>query len=152
MTGYVHFEEVSLREDVQPTNARIDYGDTETVWNRLANQASHCAFCHNGPTCDEADWESYIEVSDIFVEALRLGWLRGVVGIFAHHDYTDDHESISVRLARDLVQRDILVIVSGCTTVAMNQAGLTGLDAADLVGEYIHEKRLDMAWCCSIFL
>jgi len=140
MDADFHGEEVVPQENVRATMvwAGQNDADAEPVWERLFRQATDCGRCHIGPSVDNDVWDGYLEATDIFVKALKLGRLRGVVGIFAHdsHKATD---SIYVRLARELIQRDILIVASGCVVETMRQAGLTGPGAAELAGDGLAE-------------
>jgi len=132
------FEEVSPQENIRSTMVWTGQSETEPVWNRLLRQAADCGQCHADLGVDEDAWGEYLEAADIFVKALKLGRLRGVVGIFAHDSHTVA-DSIYVRLARELIQRDILVVASGCVVETMRQAGLTGPGAAELAGDGLAE-------------
>jgi anaerobic carbon-monoxide dehydrogenase catalytic subunit len=69
------------------------------------------------------------------IDAVKAGQVRGVVGIVGCNNPKLKHDYVHVNLARELIKRDILVIVTGCATVAMGKAGLMVPDAADQASE-----------------
>ncbi len=69
------------------------------------------------------------------VQALAAGKVRGVVGIVGCNNPKLKHDHVHVGLARELIKRDILVVVTGCATVAMGKAGLLEPEAASLAGD-----------------
>jgi len=132
------FEEVIPQENIQSTMVWAGQNGAEPVWDRLLKQAPDCGQCHAGSGVEQDVWDGYLEAVDIFGKALKLGRLRGVVGIFAHDNHTVA-DSIYVRLVRELLQRDILVVVSGCVVETMGQVGLTGPGAVELAGDGLAE-------------
>jgi anaerobic carbon-monoxide dehydrogenase catalytic subunit len=71
---------------------------------------------------------------DPLIEALA-GQVRGVVGIVGCNNPKLKHDHVHVNLAQELIKRDILVLVTGCATVAMGKAGLMVPGAADRAGD-----------------
>lgn|GEM_PF-2100826 len=97
--------------------------DPETLFSLLENHHLHST---TGPTplfFDENAWQKCIDRADTFAMALKLGRIRGIAGIFAHADAQIEEESVHVQLTRELIQGDILVILSGRTIAALNRAG-----------------------------
>jgi anaerobic carbon-monoxide dehydrogenase catalytic subunit len=72
---------------------------------------------------------------DPLIDAIKAGQVRGAVGIVGCNNPKLKHDYVHVNLAKELIRRDILVIVTGCATVAMGKAGLMVPDAADQAGE-----------------
>jgi carbon-monoxide dehydrogenase catalytic subunit len=65
--------------------------------------------------------------------AVKIGLVRGVVGIVGCNNPKLPHDGALTGLARELIGQDILVVVTGCATVAMGKAGLmteSGLEQA----------------------
>ena len=69
------------------------------------------------------------------VQALAAGKIRGVVGIVGCNNPKLKHDHVHVGLAQELIKRDILVVVTGCATVAMGKAGLLQAEAVSQAGE-----------------
>jgi carbon-monoxide dehydrogenase catalytic subunit len=68
------------------------------------------------------------------IEALKAGTLRGAVGIVGCNNPKLKQDYHHVVLARELIKRDILVLVTGCATSAMGKAGLLKPEAAQEAG------------------
>ena len=68
------------------------------------------------------------------IEAIKAGQVRGAVGIVGCNNPKLKHDYVHVNLAKELIKRDILVVVTGCATVAMGKAGLMVPEAADMAG------------------
>lgn len=68
------------------------------------------------------------------IEAIKAGQVRGAVGIVGCNNPKLKHDYCHVNLAKELIKRDILVLVTGCATVAMGKAGLLVPEAADMAG------------------
>jgi len=71
---------------------------------------------------------------DLLLKALAAAQVRGVVGIVGCNNPKLKHDHVHVHLAKELIKRDILVVVTGCATVAMGKAGLMGPGATDFAG------------------
>lgn len=69
------------------------------------------------------------------VDAIASGRVRGIVGIVGCNNPKLKHDYGHVTLARELIKRNILVVVTGCATVAMGKAGMMVLKAAGMAGE-----------------
>ncbi|UCE57451.1 MAG: anaerobic carbon-monoxide dehydrogenase catalytic subunit [Candidatus Bathyarchaeota archaeon] len=83
--------------------------------------------------------ESILEILggslDPLLEAIKDGTLRGVAGLVsctALRDYGQDVHS--VRVAKELIKRDVLVLSLGCGNGAMQVAGLCSPEAMELAG------------------
>ncbi|MDR1080553.1 MAG: anaerobic carbon-monoxide dehydrogenase catalytic subunit [Deltaproteobacteria bacterium] len=68
------------------------------------------------------------------VDAIKSGALRGAVGIVGCNNPKLRQDHHHVTMARELIRKDILVLVTGCATGAMGKAGLLMPGAAELAG------------------
>ncbi len=69
------------------------------------------------------------------LEAIKSGTLRGVVGLVSCTSLRDSGQDVhSVRVAKELIKRNILVLSLGCGNGAMQVAGLCSPDAKELAG------------------
>ncbi|MDZ7641203.1 MAG: anaerobic carbon-monoxide dehydrogenase catalytic subunit [Desulfurivibrio sp.] len=73
------------------------------------------------------------------VEAIKTGKVRGAVAIVGCNNpkYQQDH--CNVNLTRELIKKDILVLVTGCVTTAAGKAGLLVPEAIELAGPGLKE-------------
>jgi carbon-monoxide dehydrogenase catalytic subunit len=69
------------------------------------------------------------------IEAIKDGKVRGVAGIVGCNNPKLKHDHCHVTLARELIKRNVLVLATGCATVAMGKAGLLMPEAASEAGE-----------------
>ena len=72
---------------------------------------------------------------DPLIEALKAGQVRGAVGIVGCNNPKLKHDYVHTILARELIKKDILILVTGCATSAMGKAGLMMPAAANQAGE-----------------
>ncbi len=69
------------------------------------------------------------------LEAIKDGTIRGVAGLVSCTSLRDSGQDVhSVRIAKELVKRDILVLSLGCGNAAMQVAGLCGVEAKEFAG------------------
>lgn len=68
------------------------------------------------------------------IDAIKAGSIRGVVGIVGCNNPKQTHDYSHTNLAKELIKRDVLVVVTGCATVAMGKAGLLSPEGADQAG------------------
>jgi carbon-monoxide dehydrogenase catalytic subunit len=69
------------------------------------------------------------------LDAIRDGTLRGVAGLVSCTTLRDTGQDVhSVRVAKELIKRDILVLSMGCGNGAMQVAGLCSPEAVGLAG------------------
>ena len=73
------------------------------------------------------------------IEAIKADKIRGVVGIVGCNNPKYQHDFCNVNLARELIKKDILVIVTGCVTTACGKAGLLMPEAAKQAGAGLQE-------------
>lgn len=69
------------------------------------------------------------------IEAIKAGQVRGAVGIVGCNNPKLKHDYVHTTLAEELIKKDILVLVTGCATVAMGKAGLMMPASADKAGQ-----------------
>ena len=72
---------------------------------------------------------------DPLIEAIKAGSVRGAVGIVGCNNPKLKHDYVHTTLCKELIKRDILILVTGCATVAMGKAGLMMPSSADLAGD-----------------
>jgi carbon-monoxide dehydrogenase catalytic subunit len=68
------------------------------------------------------------------IDAIVNGQIRGAVGIVGCNNPKIKQDLGHTELTKRLIENDILVVVTGCTTVADGKAGLMVPEAADLAG------------------
>ena len=68
------------------------------------------------------------------IDAIVQGQIRGAVGIVGCNNPKIKQDLGHTELTKRLIENDILVVVTGCTTVADGKAGLMVPEAADLAG------------------
>lgn len=68
------------------------------------------------------------------IDAIVNGSIRGAVGIVGCNNPKIKQDLGHVELTKRLIENDILVVVTGCATVADGKAGLMVPEAADLAG------------------
>jgi carbon-monoxide dehydrogenase catalytic subunit len=72
---------------------------------------------------------------DPLLDAIRGGTLRGVAGLVSCTTLRDTGQDVhSVRVAKELIKRDILVLSMGCGNGAMQIAGLCSREAKQFAG------------------
>jgi carbon-monoxide dehydrogenase catalytic subunit len=73
------------------------------------------------------------------VEAIKAGKIRGAVGIVGCNNPKIKHDYGHVTLTRKLIENDILVVDTGCVSVANAKAGFKLPEAADMAGPGLQE-------------
>jgi len=73
------------------------------------------------------------------IDAIKAGKVRGAVGIVGCNNPKYKHDYCNVNLTRELIKKDILVIVTGCVTTAAGKAGLLVPDAIEQAGPGLKE-------------
>ncbi|MBN1756619.1 anaerobic carbon-monoxide dehydrogenase catalytic subunit [bacterium] len=69
------------------------------------------------------------------LEAIKNGAIRGVAGLVSCTSLRDNGQDVhSVKVAKELIKRDILVLSMGCGNAAMQVAGLCSPEAKELAG------------------
>jgi len=73
------------------------------------------------------------------IDAIKAGKVRGAVGIVGCNNPKYKHDYCNVNLTRELIKKDILVIVTGCVTTAAGKAGLLVPEAIEQAGPGLQE-------------
>jgi carbon-monoxide dehydrogenase catalytic subunit len=73
------------------------------------------------------------------IEAIKAGKVRGAVAIVGCNNPKYQQDYGNVNLARELIKRDILVLVTGCVTTAAGKAGLLMPEAISQAGSGLQE-------------
>ncbi|MFP3898537.1 MAG: anaerobic carbon-monoxide dehydrogenase catalytic subunit [Dehalococcoidia bacterium] len=69
------------------------------------------------------------------LNAIKDGTIRGVIGLISCTSLRDNGQDVhSVRMAKELIKRDLLVLSMGCGNAAMQVAGLCRPRASELAG------------------
>ncbi|MFA4640500.1 anaerobic carbon-monoxide dehydrogenase catalytic subunit [Pyrococcus kukulkanii] len=68
------------------------------------------------------------------INALREGTIKGIVGIVGCNNPKIRHNHSHVTLAKELIKRDVLVVGTGCWSIAAAMDGLMSPKAVDLAG------------------
>lgn len=69
------------------------------------------------------------------LQAIKEGAIRGIAGLVSCTTLRDSGQDVhSVRVAKELIKRDVLVLSMGCGNGAMQVAGLCSPEAKELVG------------------
>ena len=70
------------------------------------------------------------------LQAVKSGAVRGVIGLISCTTLRDSGQDVhSVRIAKELIKRDLLVLSMGCGNAAMQVAGLCQPEAKDFAGD-----------------
>ncbi|MCX5812445.1 MAG: anaerobic carbon-monoxide dehydrogenase catalytic subunit [Proteobacteria bacterium] len=83
--------------------------------------------------------ESILEVlggtPEPLLKAIAGGAIRGIAGLVSCTSLRDSGQDVhSIRIAKELIKRDVLVLSMGCGNGAMQVAGLCSLEAKELAG------------------
>jgi carbon-monoxide dehydrogenase catalytic subunit len=73
------------------------------------------------------------------LDAIKGGKIRGVVAMVGCNNPKLRQDSCNVGLAKALIQKDILVLVTGCVTTAAGKAGLLVPESIDMAGPGLKE-------------
>ncbi|KJS03027.1 MAG: carbon monoxide dehydrogenase [Desulfobulbaceae bacterium BRH_c16a] len=84
--------------------------------------------------CNESVIEALGGTVQPLIEAIKAGDIRGAVGIVGCNNPKFKQDSMNVALARELIKKDILVLVTGCCTTAAGKAGLLVPEAIEMAG------------------
>ncbi len=73
---------------------------------------------------------------NVLFDALKRGDIKGIAALVSCTTLKNGpHDTNSIAIAKELIKRDILVLSMGCGNAAMQQAGLTSLEAIELAGD-----------------
>jgi len=73
------------------------------------------------------------------IDAIKAGKVRGAVGIVGCNNPKYKQDYCNVNLAKELIKKDILVLVTGCVTTAAGKAGLLVPEAIEMAGPGLRE-------------
>ena len=74
------------------------------------------------------------------INAIKNGDIKGVVALVSCTTLRNSpHDQHTVKIAEELIKRDILVLSMGCGNAALQVAGMTSLEAIDMAGERLQE-------------
>ncbi len=69
------------------------------------------------------------------IEAIKEGKIRGAVGIVGCNNPKIKQDYGHVTLAKKLIEKDILVVLTGCAAIACGKAGLLKKEASEMAGK-----------------
>ena len=73
-------------------------------------------------------------------DAVMSGRIRGLVGIVGCNNPREQHDSLHVKIAQELLKNDILLVETGCSSIASAKVGLlVGEAGLDQVGPGLRE-------------
>jgi carbon-monoxide dehydrogenase catalytic subunit len=73
---------------------------------------------------------------DPLLDAIKGGTLRGIVGLVSCTSLRDNGQDVhTIKIAKELIKRDILVLSLGCGNGALQVGGLCSLEAKELAGD-----------------
>ncbi len=73
---------------------------------------------------------------DPLLDAVKSGKIKGIAGFVSCTSLRDSGQDVhSVRVAKELIKRDILVLSMGCGNAALQVAGLCSSEAKELAGD-----------------
>ncbi|MBA3014118.1 MAG: anaerobic carbon-monoxide dehydrogenase catalytic subunit [Proteobacteria bacterium] len=73
------------------------------------------------------------------IEAIKAGKIRGAVAIVGCNNPKYKQDYCNVNLAKELIKKNILVLVTGCVTTATGKAGLLVPEAIEMAGPGLRE-------------
>lgn len=84
--------------------------------------------------CNESVIKALGGTAEPLIAAIKSGDIRGAVAIVGCNNPKFQQDSMNVGLARELIKKDILVLVTGCCTTAAGKAGLLMPSAIEMAG------------------
>lgn len=75
-----------------------------------------------------------------FIDKIRSGLIKGVAAVVGCTNNKNGHDTVTVELTKELIKRNILVLSGGCSSSAMQAAGLMSMDALNLAGNTLAEE------------
>ncbi|MFW5687142.1 MAG: carbon monoxide dehydrogenase, partial [Halanaerobium sp.] len=78
------------------------------------------------------------------IDALKSGKIKGVVGVVGCNNPKIQHDYGHVKLAKELIKKDILLVETGCSAVAAGKAGLLLPEAASMAGKNLEAVCKDL--------
>lgn len=76
---------------------------------------------------------------DPLIDTIKAGKIRGIVGIVGCNNPKYKHDYCNINLTKELIKKDILVIVTSCVTTAAGKAGLLVPEAIEQAGPGLQE-------------
>jgi carbon-monoxide dehydrogenase catalytic subunit len=73
------------------------------------------------------------------IDAVKAGKVRGIVGVVGCNNPKIKQDSANVTLIKELIKKDILVLVTGCCTTAAGKAGLLAPGGIEMAGPGLKE-------------
>ncbi|MGC1456188.1 MAG: anaerobic carbon-monoxide dehydrogenase catalytic subunit [Nitrospirota bacterium] len=73
------------------------------------------------------------------IDAIKAGKVRGIVGVVGCNNPKIKQDSANVTLIKELIKKDILVLVTGCCTPAAGKAGLLVPEGIEMAGPGLKE-------------
>lgn len=143
VSDLVAFEGVTDRIDYEPKKAAQQAAELlQMAIDNFKERRSSVEPVDQLPTTEAVvgfSTESIVEAFggslDPLLGAIRDGTLRGVAGLVSCSTLRDSGQDVhSVRVARELIKRDVLVLSMGCGNGAMQVAGLCSPGAAESAG------------------
>jgi len=132
---YMHFEEGDALESAKSIiRAAIDnYSNRKNV--RIPNQTTDmiAGFSHEtiNYLLGGMFRASYRPLNDNIIN----GRIRGVAGVGGCNNARVTHDDAHVRMVKELIANDVLVLQTGCAAMACGKAGLLVPEAASMAGE-----------------
>lgn len=68
------------------------------------------------------------------LDLIKNGTIKGIAGIVGCSSVAYGHDTLTAALARELIQKDILVLTAGCTSGGLANCGFTSPEAAEWAG------------------
>jgi len=79
------------------------------------------------------------------IDLIAKGYIKGVAGIVGCSNLVSGgHDVFTVKLTKELIKRDILVLSAGCSSGGLENVGLMSPEAADLAGGLLREVCKDL--------
>ncbi len=69
------------------------------------------------------------------LDAVKAGSIRGFGAVVGCNNPKIQHDSMNVEMMKELIKKDVLVLVTGCITSAAGKAGLLVPEGAEMAGE-----------------
>lgn len=109
------------------SNVQIaDYSDIESAGGiAIMDTLQQCDLCKEEVNSSNEALQRCSESVDIFTQSLNFGRVRGIVAI-ASCSKSEKRGSDYLQLVQELINRDILVITSGCAAAKMQEAAQIG--------------------------
>nr|WP_320011276.1 hypothetical protein [uncultured Desulfobulbus sp.] len=100
-----------------------------------------CSTCTSNAPQEETALEACLDAPKVLLNALKAGRLRGMVCMVGGEGASSaELDALQASLMRELLQRDILVLVSACTASRTAQAGVLEEDGFTFAGDGLAES------------